>query len=85
MMSCGFTAGRHAGASGGATRVVEKFTIEDAKRLYGVENWGAGYFDFSAQGNLLVLPTRDGSRTIDVRKVVDALVAEGSSLPLLLR
>src|SRR6185369_5013789 len=74
-----------AGRSGGKTSVVEKFTIEDSKRLYGVDNWGAGYFDFSSQGNLLVLPTRDAARAIDVRKVVDSLVAEGSSLPLLLR
>ena len=65
--------------------LVEKFSIEDAKRLYGVDNWGAGYFDFSPQGNLLVLPTRDPARSIDVRRVVDSLVAEGSSLPLLLR
>lgn len=62
-----------------------KFTIEDAKQLYGVDNWGAGYFDVSPEGHLLVLPTRERQKSIDVRKVIDGLVAEGRSMPVLLR
>ena len=64
---------------------MEKFTAEDARQLYGIDNWGAGYFDVSSDGDFLVLPTKERVRSIRLRSVVDSLVAEGCSLPVLLR
>jgi len=65
--------------------VIDKFGVEDAKQLYGVDNWGAGYFDVNTRGHLTVLPTRESARAIDVNEVVENLTAGGFALPVLLR
>jgi arginine decarboxylase len=64
---------------------LDLFAVEDARRLYGVDNWGAGYFDFSNAGNLIVRPGKGEPHTIDVKEVIDELVAKKVSLPVLLR
>ena len=36
----------------------EEWSIEKAKALYNVEGWGAGYFDVSERGRVIVRPDR---------------------------
>ena len=61
------------------------FTSTDAAELYEVDRWGKNYFSVSASGHVLVHPTKDPARSIDLKKLVDSLVLRGISVPLLIR
>jgi len=38
-----------------------RWTTDDARDLYGIRNWGVGYFDISEQGEVVVRPKGKGS------------------------
>ncbi len=59
--------------------------IEDAIELYGIERWGSGYFSFNKNGNLIVNPTKNDARTIDLKNVVDQLITKKIKFPVLFR
>ena len=62
------------------------WTIDDARALYNIEGWGAGYFDINAQGHVIVRP--DPARpdtTVDLRDLARDLEEQGIQLPVLLR
>ena len=61
-------------------RVPEKFA--DAEKLYGIENWGKGFFSVSDDGNLLVHPTRENHRFVDLKGVIDDVALRGISTPV---
>lgn len=61
-----------------------KWRIEDSEDLYNIRGWGAGYFAINERGNLCVTPRKDGIE-VDLRELVDRLVAEGTNTPMLLR
>ncbi len=52
--------------------------------LYGIENWGNGYFDVNASGHLLVKPFRQGPG-VDLYQVIEELHKRRCSAPVLLR
>ena len=56
----------------------------NAKELYGIENWGAGYFDISEKGEVLVRPHANG-KSVSLRRIVDGLIDRGLDMPVLLR
>ena len=62
-----------------------KSAIAEVVQTYGIENWGAGYFDVNPKGNLIAYPVEGDPRSVDVKKVVDDLLARRVKLPLLLR
>jgi arginine decarboxylase len=64
---------------------LKNYSLQDSRELYGIENWGAGYFDVDPSGHLLVRPVDGHAQTVDVKKVVDSLVEQGLSTPLLIR
>jgi arginine decarboxylase len=64
---------------------VERWTVADAMELYDVSRWGNGYFSINDEGNVLVLPTKDPARAIDLKELVDTLVLRGIDLPILIR
>ena len=63
----------------------EVWSITDANELYEVSRWGKGYFSINANGHVQVHPTKDTSRAIDLKQLVDDLQARGITLPLLIR
>lgn len=63
----------------------EKWSVEKSHERYGVRNWGAGYFDISAQGELLVRPNGTSNGTISLMDVVAGLRERGLEMPVLLR
>ena len=63
----------------------EQWTITDANEVYEVERWGKDYFSISTDGHVLVHPTADPARSIDLKQLVDDLQARGIMLPLLIR
>ncbi len=62
-----------------------RFSVEEASRLYRVGDWSAGYVSVGANGHLLIHPTRERDRAIDLHEVVEGLRQRGISPPVLLR
>jgi arginine decarboxylase len=63
----------------------EIFTVSDATELYELDRWGKGYFSISKDGHVLVHPTKDPSRSIDLKQLTDHLMLRGIGLPVLIR
>ena len=63
----------------------DRWTVTDAAEAYDVASWGKGYFSVGDNGNLLVHPTKEPDRRIDLKKLVDTLGWRGISLPILIR
>lgn len=62
-----------------------RWTIEKARELYGVRDWGQGYFSLNDSGNVVVHPTRDPKVQLDLKVLVDELRQRGLDPPLLIR
>jgi arginine decarboxylase len=63
----------------------ERWSILDAGELYDVASWGKGYFSVGENGHLWVHPTKEATRRIDLRELVEKLELRGISLPILVR
>jgi arginine decarboxylase len=63
----------------------EIFTVTDATELYELDRWGKGYFSISKDGHVLVHPTKDAARAIDLKQLTDHLQLRGIALPVLIR
>ena len=64
----------------------EAWSIAQAKALYNVEGWGAGYFDVSERGRVIVRPDREHpERALDLFDLANDLEEQGVGLPVLLR
>lgn len=61
------------------------WTTQEAGDLYQIDGWSKGYFSVGPEGNLLVHPTKDPARSIDLKKLVDTLEARGVDSPVLIR
>ena len=59
--------------------------IEQTLETYGIENWGAGYFDVNRKGNLIVHPAEGDPRSADLKEIIDDLARRGITAPVLLR
>jgi arginine decarboxylase len=64
----------------------QKWNIEDASELYGINNWGAGYFSIDESGDVVVTPFgSDNGPSISLHEVVKEIEDRGFSMPILLR
>jgi arginine decarboxylase len=61
------------------------WTIADATDLYEIDRWGKGYFSIGRGGQVLVHPTKEPDRTIDLEQLVNNLQMRGIGLPTLVR
>ena len=70
---------------------LRRWTAADANDTYNIPRWGCGYFGVNDRGNLIVTPrtgTNEGQAiagSIDMKELIDELVARGIQLPILLR
>jgi arginine decarboxylase len=66
--------------------VASAWTIDAARTLYNVEGWGAGYFDISDEGHVVVRPDPDRpALALDLLRLARDLEEQGVQLPVLLR
>ena len=65
--------------------ILEKWKIADAVEMYGIRNWGKGYFNINKAGHVTVLPNKRPDESIDLKELIDQLQARGIQLPILLR
>ncbi|MFM8431045.1 MAG: arginine decarboxylase, partial [Holophagaceae bacterium] len=62
-----------------------KWTVQDAAKLYAIDEWGDGYFGVNAKGRIVAMPTRDESITIDLYEAILRLKKLGVQTPVTLR
>ena len=62
------------------------WSIDEAAALYGVRDWGAGYFDLADNGDLTVkVPFPSGEVSVSLMDIVSGIRARGHAMPVLLR
>ena len=62
------------------------WSIDDARSLYNIEGWGAGFFDINDRGHVIVRPDAgQPDRHIDLFDLARDLEEQGVALPVLLR
>jgi len=62
-----------------------KWSAEDSARLYGLADWGKGYFGVNDSGKLTVMPSKDPGKQIDLYEVVEGLRERDIHTPVLVR
>ena len=66
--------------------ILGRWTKEKSEELYGIKNWGAGYFSISDKGEVLVNPYKDNaSAAISIMDIISGITERGFDLPVLLR
>src|SRR5688572_18629763 len=68
-----------------STSSTTAWSVQDASELYEVPRWGNGYFSVNPAGHMQVHPTKEPSRAIDLKELIDRLELRGISLPVLVR
>ncbi len=59
--------------------------IEQTKEIYGIDNWGAGYFGVNRKGNLTVISPDNENVSADLKEIIEDLRKRGINPPVLLR
>jgi arginine decarboxylase len=63
----------------------QDWSVERALQLYNIPNWGAGYFNVSAKGHLVVHPYGQPGPVIDLMDVVDDIRERKLGFPCVVR
>src|SRR5947207_2120484 len=63
----------------------QDWSIERALQLYNIPNWGAGYFNISSKGHLVVQPYGQPGPVIDLMDVVDDIRERKLGFPCVVR
>lgn len=66
---------------------IENWTCEDSADLYGIRNWGAGYFNLNDSGEITVEVTNTAGTThsVSLMDIAHGANARGLGMPLLVR
>jgi arginine decarboxylase len=59
--------------------------VQQARNLYSIQRWGAGYFDISEAGRVTAKPQRDTGAAVDLTDIIEEAKARGLKFPLLIR
>lgn len=62
-----------------------RWTVEDSARLFGMADWGKGYFGVNQKGHVSVLPGKNPAEQIDLLDLVNGLADRGVHSPVLIR
>jgi arginine decarboxylase len=65
--------------------MTETWDIPSAITLYNIDQWGSGYFNINAAGNVQVMPTQAYGQAIDLMDVVNEARDRGMAFPLVVR
>lgn len=66
---------------------LDRWTKEKSEELYGIQNWGRGYFSISDEGEVLVNPYYKTNKdsAISIMDIVSGVTERGLEMPILLR
>ena len=66
--------------------VLDRWTKAKSEELYGIKNWGAGYFNISDKGEVTVSPTKaDDDSRVSIPEIVAGIRERGFNMPVVLR
>ncbi len=63
----------------------ERWTPRDSADLYGIRDWGAGYFDINSKGELVVTAFGPEGPAVSLMEIVNGIKERGMNMPVLLR
>lgn len=63
---------------------MDSWDVSKSTALYGISNWGEGYFDVNAHGDVVVRPERNGQE-VNLPDIVRSLTQRGINVPILVR
>jgi arginine decarboxylase len=63
----------------------DHWDIQQARNLYSIQRWGAGYFDINEAGRVIAKPQRDTGASVDLTDVIEEAKARGLKFPVLIR
>ena len=66
-------------------RALQQWRVEDSIELYGIRNWGAGFFTVSDEGDVVVCPQGPKGPQISIPEIISGLRERGYDMPVLLR
>jgi len=67
-------------------RTLQHWSVEDSVDLYGIHNWGAGYFDINKKGEVSISPLGpDGGPSVSILEIINEIKDRGYDMPVLLR
>lgn len=65
---------------------LQQWSVEDSTELYGIRNWGAGYFGVSPEGDVVIYPSGKGSGVcVSIPEIIRGMRERGYDMPVLLR
>ncbi len=64
---------------------MSNWTPEKSAELYGINNWGNGYFRVNAQGNVCVTPKGTQGPSLDLNELTQDLLERGIRVPIMIR
>ena len=65
---------------------MEKWNVTKSAELYGIENWGGGFFGVNPDGHVTVTPNnKEPAQRLDLYELVKSLRGRGIELPILVR
>ncbi|WNZ55753.1 biosynthetic arginine decarboxylase [Microbulbifer sp. MKSA007] len=68
------------------SEVNTQWNMAEAGNIYGVNQWGNGYFDIDSQGNVVVKnPSDDEADAVPLMKIIEGMQDRGLHMPILLR
>jgi len=66
--------------------LLDRWTKEKSEELYGIKNWGAGYFNISDKGEVTVSPTKDeDDAQVSIPEIISGVLERGLNMPVILR
>jgi arginine decarboxylase len=66
--------------------ILGRWTKEKSEELYGIKNWGAGYFFISDKGEVMVNPYAENDKAaISLMDIISGVRERGMDMPVLLR
>ena len=66
--------------------VLDRWTKAKSEELYGIKNWGAGYFNISDKGEATVSPAKDKSDfQVSIPEIIEGIKERGMNMPVVLR
>ncbi|HCX65497.1 MAG TPA: arginine decarboxylase, partial [Eubacteriaceae bacterium] len=66
--------------------ILGRWTKSKSEELYGIKNWGAGYFSITDEGDVSVNPySKDKNAAISLMDIISGIQKRGLEMPVLLR
>jgi len=64
---------------------LQPWRVEDSAELYGIHSWGAGFFDISDAGEVVICPKGPEGPRVPIPEIIGGIRERGYELPCLLR